>query len=102
MIATQSAHKPVLLEEAIANLAIDPAGLYIDGTFGGGGHSAAVLDRFPNARVIAFDRDPAAIDRAGAIADRFGPDRFQVVQAPFAEMAEFVAPAAAAGILLDL
>jgi 16S rRNA (cytosine1402-N4)-methyltransferase len=102
MITTQSAHKPVLLEEAIANLAIDPAGLYIDGTFGGGGHTAAVLDRFPDTRVIAFDRDPDAIGRAVAIADHYGSERFHIVHAPFAEMAESVAPASVAGILLDL
>ena len=56
------AHVSVLLEEAIEALAPRPDGIYVDGTFGRGGHSRALLQRLgPQGRVIAFDRDPEAI-----------------------------------------
>jgi len=48
-------HNPVMLKECIDGLAIDPAGTYVDLTFGGGGHSRAILDRLSTGRLIAFD-----------------------------------------------
>ena len=55
-------HITVLLKEAVEALAIKPAGIYVDGTFGRGGHSRAVLAQLgPEGRLIAFDRDPVAI-----------------------------------------
>src|SRR6185295_1358452 len=54
-------HVPVLLDEALAALAIDPDGTYVDATFGRGGHARAILDRLgPAGRLVAIDRDPAA------------------------------------------
>ena len=101
MIATDSAHLPVLLEEAIDHLVTDPAGTYIDGTFGGGGHTRRLLTMHPQASVVAFDRDPEAIDRAQSLSAEFGPDRFRIHHAPFADMSRLV-DGPVAGILLDL
>lgn len=54
-------HKPVLLEETVAGLNIKPAGIYVDVTFGGGGHSREILSRLDeNGRLLAFDQDPDA------------------------------------------
>jgi len=52
-------HIPVLLRESIAGLAIKPGGIYVDLTYGGGGHSAEILKRLEQGRLIAFDQDPA-------------------------------------------
>lgn len=68
-------HKTVLLEEAVNALNPKPDGIYVDGTFGRGGHSRAILARLgPNGRLIAFDKDPAAIaegERLSAADQRF-------------------------------
>src|SRR3954469_5807782 len=78
-------HRPVLLEEAISGLALRPDGIYLDGTFGRGGHSQAILDRLgPSGRLIAFDRDPDAEEAARAMAD----SRFRFVRSPFSSLAE--------------
>jgi 16S rRNA (cytosine1402-N4)-methyltransferase len=54
-------HIPVMLKEAVDALAIQPAGIYVDCTFGGGGHSREILSRLDqHGRLIAFDQDPAA------------------------------------------
>ncbi len=56
-----SYHTPVLLNETIEALRIDPAGVYVDCTFGGGGHSAAILSKLgPTGRLVAFDQDADA------------------------------------------
>jgi 16S rRNA (cytosine1402-N4)-methyltransferase len=56
------AHTTVLLYEAVAALAIKPDGIYVDGTFGRGGHSAQILERLgANGKLIALDKDPAAV-----------------------------------------
>jgi 16S rRNA (cytosine1402-N4)-methyltransferase len=80
------AHKPVLAREAFEALAVQADGLYIDATFGRGGHTALILGALgPEGRVLAFDRDPAAIE-AG---HRRFPDevRLTLVGAPFADIA---------------
>ena len=51
-------HQPVLLPESVAGLVHDPAGTYLDLTFGGGGHSRAILDQLEGGRLLAFDQDP--------------------------------------------
>jgi len=56
-------HQPVLLTEALQGLAIKPDGIYVDGTFGRGGHSKGILARLgPHGRLIALDKDPVAIE----------------------------------------
>ncbi|HTP63497.1 MAG TPA: 16S rRNA (cytosine(1402)-N(4))-methyltransferase RsmH [Burkholderiales bacterium] len=74
------AHRAVLLEEAVAALAIRPEGSYLDATFGRGGHSRAILQRLgPSGRLIALDRDPQAVAAAREIKD----PRFVIEHAPF-------------------
>jgi len=95
-------HAPVLLEEAIEALRLRPDGIYVDCTLGRAGHARAMLARVGSAgRVIALDRDPAAIEAAKEIADV----RFTAVHAPFSELARVLARfsiEAVDGILLDL
>lgn len=59
-------HRPVLLEETLAALAVNPQGIYVDGTAGGGGHSHAVASRLRGGRLIALDQDPDAVRQATA------------------------------------
>jgi len=95
-------HITVLLKEAVEALAIKPDGVYVDGTFGRGGHSRAVLARLgPNGKLIAFDRDPVAVAAGEALKD----PRFELVHAPFSDFAEALAERGIEhvdGVLLDL
>jgi len=76
-------HRTVLLTEAVEALVTQPAGTYVDGTFGRGGHARAVLARLaPAGRLIAFDRDPEAVAEARRITD----PRFTIRHAGFAEL----------------
>lgn len=97
-----AAHRPVLLEEAVAALAIRPSGVYVDATFGRGGHSRRILDALGQAgRLIALDRDPDA----EAEANRWSDPRFQFRRAWFSELRVVLDAAAIAqidGVLLDL
>ena len=97
-----SAHQPVLLAEAVAALAIRPGGIYVDGTFGRGGHSRAVLEQLgPQGRLIALDRDPQAIAAGAAFKD----SRFTLVHAAFSHVDEVLASLGIAqvdGVLLDV
>jgi 16S rRNA (cytosine1402-N4)-methyltransferase len=79
-------HVPVLLEESLAALQVRAGGLYLDGTFGAGGYTRAVLER--GARVIALDRDPTAIAGGAALAAEF-PDRLKLVEARFADLDQY-------------
>lgn len=95
----------MLLEEVLAALAVRPEGLYVDATFGRGGHTARILEALgPQGQLVALDRDPAAIE-AGRVRFRQEP-RIHLVQAEFAQLAAAVRSQAAqrlcAGILLDL
>ena len=63
-------HVPVMLEEVMAVLQPRDDAIYVDGTFGGGGYSAALLQR-AKCRVVGIDRDAEAIARGQALADRF-------------------------------
>ena len=100
--AHQPAHLPVLLAEAVAALAIRPDGLYVDATFGRGGHSRAILERLgPQGQLIALDRDPLAIAAGAAIRD----PRFTLVHAAFSRLEAVLAAQGVGkihGILLDL
>ena len=82
-------HTPVLVDEVLTALAVRAAGFYIDATFGRGGHSARILDALgPDGRLIAIDRDPAAI-AAGRV--RFAQEpRIRLVQGDFAQLAALV------------
>jgi 16S rRNA (cytosine1402-N4)-methyltransferase len=82
-------HTPVLVEEVLAALALRPAGLYVDATFGRGGHSARILEALAaQGRLVAIDRDPAAI-AAGRL--RFAQEpRLRLVHGEFAELAALV------------
>ncbi|KAI3594975.1 16S rRNA (cytosine(1402)-N(4))-methyltransferase [Cupriavidus sp. U2] len=93
-------HRTVLLDEAVDALVWRPDGAYVDGTFGRGGHSRAVLARLgPAGSLVAFDKDPAAIAEAGTIEDA----RFSIEHASFAEMGDRLAGRPpVAGVLLDL
>ena len=90
-------HRPVLEKEAVAALAIKAGGTYVDGTFGRGGHSRAILAQLgPQGRLIALDRDPEAAAAARGIADA----RFSFVQTRFSELAAL--PPQVDGMLFDL
>ena len=95
-------HTTVLLEEAVDALLADATGrgdgLWIDATFGRGGHSRRLLSRLPpGARLLAFDKDPEAIQEAARIQDA----RFSIRHAGFRDLAD-LPPQSAAGVLLDL
>ena len=80
-----SGHIPVLLNECIKYLNINPEGVYVDGTLGMGGHSEAILKRLTGGRLIAIDRDAEAIRRAG---ERLAPwaDRLTIVHGNFRDL----------------
>src|SRR3972149_7645968 len=96
------AHTTVLLHEAVEALAIKPDGVYVDGTFGRGGHSRLILERLGEAgRRIALDEDPAAVAAGKAWRDA----RFCMVHRGFAQLAEVLRELKVAkvdGILFDL
>jgi 16S rRNA (cytosine1402-N4)-methyltransferase len=95
-------HVSVLLKEAVEALAVKPGGSYVDATFGRGGHSRQILSRLgPDGRLLALDRDPAAVAAAGEITD----SRFSIAHAPFSELASALDGRGMAqldGVLLDL
>ena len=95
-------HKTVLLDEAVDGVFTKPDGVYVDGTFGRGGHSRALLAKLaPEGRLIGIDRDPEAVAAAAAITD----PRFTVSHGGFADMAELLADVGVHqvdGVLLDL
>lgn len=89
-------HIPVLREEAMAALNIRDAGVYVDGTFGGGGYARAILDA-ANCLLLAFDRDPAAIARARALAEDY-PGRLQIFEGQISEIAARLSVAGVTGL----
>jgi 16S rRNA (cytosine1402-N4)-methyltransferase len=97
-----TAHVPVLAREVVAALAIQPDGTYVDGTFGRGGHSRLILQGLsPRGRLIALDRDPAAIEAGKGLAD----SRLTLARAPFSDLARVLDGLGVDrvdGILLDL
>ncbi|MEZ7829256.1 MAG: 16S rRNA (cytosine(1402)-N(4))-methyltransferase RsmH [Brachymonas denitrificans] len=91
-------HTTVMLGEAVEALVHDPAGCYVDGTFGRGGHTRAILGQLnEQGRVIAFDKDPEAVAHANAIDD----SRFSIRHDSFTGMEELPAHSVD-GVLLDL
>lgn len=96
-------HTTVLLKEAVDALEIDPTGIYIDGTFGRGGHSRLILDQLTTGRLIAIDKDPEAIAFAN---EHFTEDKFEIVQASFGDIEQILADKNLTGqingVLVDL
>ncbi len=100
-----SVHRPVLLTEVLEGLALISDGVYVDGTYGRGGHSAGILERLgPKGRLLALDKDPAAV-RHGQRACR-GDDRFEVRHGGFEELRRqveaWLGDGLLNGVLLDL
>lgn len=97
-----SSHATVLLEQAVDGLQVRAEGVYIDCTFGRGGHSRLILMRLGKAgRLVALDRDPEAVRAAAEIRD----GRFSIVHGAFGQLRELMAQAGVAradGIILDL
>ena len=97
-------HQPVLLDEVLEALNIHADGFYIDGTFGRGGHSHAILQRLgPDGYLLAFDKDPAAV--AAASSEFASDSRFEIVQGSFTMLRQQVVKrnmsGRVAGILFD-
>jgi 16S rRNA (cytosine1402-N4)-methyltransferase len=97
-------HRTVLLTEAIDALVTEPGGVYVDGTFGRGGHSRLLLSRLsPTGRVIALDRDLEAVAAASEL--QASDPRFSILHANFAQLREALSSmdiTKVSGLLLDL
>lgn len=97
-------HQSVLLKEAVDALVTDTQGVYVDGTFGRGGHSREILRRLaPEGRLLVMDKDPEAIAAAGQLQQE--DERVEMHHGSFVEMRDVLAKSGAAapsGILLDL
>jgi hypothetical protein len=94
------AHIPVLRDEIVSAFGPVPAGVVVDATVGGGGHSAALLTAYPGLQIIGLDRDPVALEAAAARLAPFG-ERVTLVHAPFAALGEATA-GPLSGVLFDL
>jgi 16S rRNA (cytosine1402-N4)-methyltransferase len=96
-------HIPVLLAEVVDALRPRDGGRYVDGTFGAGGYTTAMLDR-ADCRVIAIDRDPDAIAAGRALAERYAP-RLRLIEGRFGDMVELLSAEGVEdvdGVALDL
>jgi 16S rRNA (cytosine1402-N4)-methyltransferase len=99
-------HESVLMEETLFWLRVRDGGRYVDGTVGGGGHTAAIVERAgPQGRVLGLDQDPQALERAQARLADFSKDRWTLVRGNFSDMAAMArhhGMEQVDGILLDL
>ena len=104
-MVTTAYHEPVLLAETLGQLNLEPGALIVDGTLGGGGHAAAILEETaPDGRLIGLDLDSEAIREAATRLEPFG-ERVQLIQASFRrldDIADELRPVAIDGIVLDL
>ena len=103
---TKLAHAPVLLDEVLENLRVKPNGIYVDATFGRGGHASEILQRLgPEGRLLALDKDPEAIQVA-IETPMFKDQRFSIKQGSFAMLNKYLVAdglfGKVDGILLDL
>ncbi|GAB0117308.1 16S rRNA (cytosine(1402)-N(4))-methyltransferase RsmH [Acidisoma sp. 7E03] len=99
----QAGHLPVMLDEVLDALAPRAGEVYLDGTFGGGGYTRAILER-ADCTVWAIDRDPQAIARGAALAAHF-PGRLHLVEGRFGDMIDLLSErgiGALDGVVLDL
>lgn len=87
VVDTGARHVPVLLAEVLQALALQPGGRYLDGTFGAGGYSRAMLEAAPETTLLALDRDPSAITGGAALVAEMG-GRLTLSQACFGELGE--------------
>ena len=95
-------HEPVMLSECLEGLNIRPEGIYVDVTFGGGGHSRAILEKLTTGRLLVFDQDPDAVANA---AEFKNDQRFTFIAANFRHMKRYLKLHKAEkvdGILADL
>lgn len=102
---TQELHYSVLLDESVDALVVDAGGVYVDGTFGRGGHSRKILERLsPTGRLLAFDKDPEAVAVGREIEQV--DSRFHMFHGSFAQLKEglsrFSVEESIDGVLLDL
>lgn len=93
-------HQPVLLSEVLDYLGVTAHGRYLDATFGGGGHTGAILAEAADVSVVAFDRDPAALDRAASLKSEYG-ERLHLISSDFGRLGD-LAEGEFDGILFDL
>lgn len=102
-IDAEKAHKPVLLDEVLQILRATSGGVFVDCTLGLGGHTEAILNSSPSAKVIGIDRDTDALQLGRERLAKFG-DRVRVVQSNFSDLGEIVAGQAGqiSGIVADL
>ena len=94
-------HIPIMVDEVIDALQAKKGGMFLDCTFGSGGHTKAILDASPDAWVVAMDRDSRAIERGNALASEYG-ERLELVHAPFADLESAVSFKGFDGVLADL
>jgi 16S rRNA (cytosine1402-N4)-methyltransferase len=99
-------HVPVLADEAVGALRVRPGGIYVDGTFGRGGHSRLLLRALgEGGKLLALDRDPEAVAAGERLARQWNDPRFEIVHARFSQLRELLQARgieAVDGILLDL
>ena len=97
---TSRSHIPVLLKEVIDVLDIRPNGIYVDGTFGAGGYTEAILNAAPNIRVFAIDQDETAIAAGQNLVQKYAP-RLTLIHGRFGDMANLI-DKSVDGIVLDI
>ena len=101
---TMQGHVPVMLAEVLATLGPQDGATYLDATFGGGGYARAILEAAPGCTVFAIDRDPDAIARGAALAQRFA-GRLHLIEGRFGDMLALLRDRGIAtldGVVMDL
>ena len=97
-------HLPIMLNEVINALSIKPNGIYVDGTFGRGGHSTAILNQLVDGHLVVFDQDERAIETAKQLSLQY-PNKMTIIQSNFEHLSEKLDEInikTIDGILLDL
>lgn len=100
-VSGEAVHIPVLLHEVLETLGAGQGGMFLDCTFGGGGHTRALLDAHPDTWVVALDRDARAIERGKSWAARYG-ERLELVHTPYSDVLQQVSFRGFDGVLADL